>query len=132
MRFLHDIPIKRKLNLIAMFATGAALAVACAGIALYDQARGRGELVRNLASTAELIGLNSASALSFNDPKSAEETLQSLRAQPNVVAACVYDRTGNVFATYRRAELSGFVPVSRVTAERTQFVGDGLEVVRGI
>ena len=102
MRFLHDIPIKRKLTIIAMFTTTLALALACATFTVYDQVVLRRDMVRDLTGTAEMIGRNSASALSFNDPDSAEETLKSLAVHPEVVAACVYDRSGALFARYYR------------------------------
>jgi methyl-accepting chemotaxis protein len=132
MRLLHDVPIKRKLTIIAMFTTTLALTLACATFTIYDQVVLRRDLIRDLSSTAEMIGLNSASALSFSDPGAAEETLKSLGAHRNVMAACVYGRDGGVFARYYRAggEQRPFPTVAG--AERAAFGLNRLVLVRRI
>jgi len=60
----------------------------------------RRSIARNLAVQAETIGLGSASALIFNDERSATDTLSSLRADRNVVVARVYTADGRLFASY--------------------------------
>src|SRR5262245_39276081 len=102
LRYLHDIPFRRKLTIITMLTSTAALTVACVAFTIYDQVSLRRDLVDALSSTAEMIGFNSASALSFNDPASAEQTLRSISAQKHVVMAAVYDRDDRIFATYHR------------------------------
>ena len=59
-------------------------------------------MARNLSTLAKIIGNNTSAALDFNDPKAAEETLFALKAQPNIIGACVFSRTGNIFAKYDR------------------------------
>jgi len=51
---------------------------------------------------AEVIGANSSAALSFKDKNAAKETLSALRAEPYVISACLYQQSGEVFATYYR------------------------------
>ena len=58
----------------------------------------------DLATFAEMTGFNCASALSFKDADSARQTLEGLRTQPQVVAACVYDLDGTVLAEYQRGK----------------------------
>lgn len=103
MRHLANLPIKRKLTAISLLTSGAALLLACSAFIVYEQLGFRRDMRRELAITAEIIGFNSASALSFNDEDSARRTLESLAAQPRIVRACVYDAAGAVFATYLRA-----------------------------
>jgi PAS domain S-box-containing protein len=103
-RFLHDTPIKRKLIIITMLPTALAIAVAGGTFAVVDQIMLRRSLAVDLSATAEMLGFNSASALSFNDASSAEQTLKSLVAQPQIRAARVYDRDGTAFASYRRSD----------------------------
>jgi len=49
--------------------------LACAAFIGYDTVTFRETIVRNLSTQAQIIGSNSASALLFNDPQSAENTL---------------------------------------------------------
>ena len=102
MRFLQNIPIKRKLTVISMLTSGAALLLTCAAFLTYEQVSFRRDMTRALEITAQIIGANSASSLAFTDTDSATLTLKSLAEQPHIVRACVYDATGKVFATYLR------------------------------
>jgi PAS domain S-box-containing protein len=53
---------------------------------------------------ADAIGQNAAPAVFFKDQKVAAETLASLKAEPYVISACVYDKSGQPFVTYYRSE----------------------------
>lgn len=65
---------------------------------------------KNLSQLASIVGINCGAALDFNDPASATELLSSLKQQPSVCFACVYDVKGNVFAAYRVKGESKFAP----------------------
>jgi PAS domain S-box-containing protein len=132
MRFLHHVPLKRKLIIITMFTTTLALALACVAFTIYDQVVLRRDLVRDLSSTAEMIGFNSASALSFNDPASAEQTLKSLTAHGHIVAACIYGRDGAAFASYQRPGRKAEAAPIKAGASEATFGRDRLILVQGI
>ena len=132
MRFLQRAPLKRKLIVITMFTTTLALALACVTFVICDQVILRRNLLRDLSSTAEMIGFNSASALSFNDPVSAEQTLKSLTAYPHIVAACVYDREGAAFASFLRAGGKATSSPVKAGAPEATFGRDQLVLVRKI
>lgn len=51
-------------------------------------------------TTARVIGANSTGALAFLDSMSAEETLQTLALNPNIMAAALYDDMGQPFSQY--------------------------------
>ncbi len=53
-------------------------------------------------SLGDVIAANSTAALSFRDQSSAEETLRGLKAEPNILNACLYAQDGTLFATYTR------------------------------
>ena len=131
MRPLRDMPIKRKLTLISLLTSGTALLLACAAFVAYDLVSFRHILVRDLSVTARMIGYNSAASLSFNEASSAETTLQSLAAQPHVVAACIYDPKDKVFAAYRRADAAP-APWPAPRADHERFTPDTLELFRQI
>jgi uncharacterized membrane protein affecting hemolysin expression len=98
MQFLQKTSIKRKQTLIVMLTSGVALLLACGAFATYEVMAFRTAMVQNLSTLAEIIGNNSSAALDFSDPKAAKETLSALRAQPNIVAGCIYTAKGEVFA----------------------------------
>jgi PAS domain S-box-containing protein len=102
MLFIERASIKRKQMLIIMLITSVALLLACAAFGAYEVLTFRKTMLGNVTTLAEIIGNNSAVALDFDDPKSGEETLGSLKAEPNIVAACIYDKTGRVFAQFDR------------------------------
>ncbi|HXC99215.1 MAG TPA: PAS domain-containing protein, partial [Verrucomicrobiae bacterium] len=103
MSFIERASIKRKQMLIVMLITSVALLLACAAFGAYEVLNFRKTMLRNLTTLAEIVGDNSAVALDFNDPKAAEETLASLRVEPNITGACIYDKAGHVFAQFNRA-----------------------------
>src|SRR5438477_12492205 len=100
MKRFQNASIQRKQTSIIMLTCCAALLMACASFVGYELLTFRKEMTRNVTTLAEIIGNNSTAALDFNDNKAAEETLAALRAEPNIVAACLYTRSGQVFARY--------------------------------
>jgi len=103
MSFIERASIKRKQMLIVMLITSVALLLACAAFGAYEVLNFRKTMLRNLTTLAEIVGDNSAVALDFDDPKAAQETLASLRVEPNITGACIYDKAGRVFAQFDRA-----------------------------
>jgi len=94
--------ISRKLTWMNMLVSGAALLLACASFITYDMVTFRATMVRNLSTQAQIIGSNSVSALLFNDPQSAENTLSALKAAHNILSAGIYSKDGVLFASYSR------------------------------
>ncbi len=56
---------------------------------------------------SQIMGANSTAALAFNDPKSAAENLEAFKSNPHIVASCIYDSEGRVFASYLRSDIVG-------------------------
>ncbi|MGA8540389.1 MAG: ATP-binding protein [Terriglobales bacterium] len=102
MNFLHELSLTRKLILTMMTTSSAALLVACVFFLTYDVITLRQSIAGHLNSLAEITGANVAAALTYNDPKSAEVVLQTLQADPHIIAARIYDDHGTSFASYRR------------------------------
>lgn len=94
--------IGRRLATAVFLTSGLALALTCLVFVVHDVRSLRASTVRDAETLAQVIGLNTADALAFNDPAAAGLTLQSLSAAPEIVLAVVYDAKGDVFATYRR------------------------------
>lgn len=131
MRLFPNLALRHRLTLIIVATSTVALLLTGAGFIGYEQYAFKQELKDDVAVTAQMIGYNSTSALSFSDPKSAEETLQGLKLHPHIVAACIYDQNGRVFATYPRTQDFGsFGPLR--SGESEIFGPDRLELFRPI
>ena len=89
MSSLRDKPIKTKLTAIAMVTSGVALLLACAAFVGYELMVFRTDIVDELSTTAAIVGDNSAAALAFDDPASAQQTLRSLNVRPHIVGAAL-------------------------------------------
>jgi two-component system, sensor histidine kinase len=92
--------LRRKLMVIVMTATLAALAVSAVGLLLYEVHNYRQDSLDDLASQADLIAQSVAPTLTFDDPKTATEALAALKLRPQVRAAAVYRADGSLFASY--------------------------------
>jgi methyl-accepting chemotaxis protein len=128
----RDIPIKRKLMLVIMLTSTAALLVATAAVAAFSWKTVRRALANDLEAVADIVGANSTAAISFNDPKTAQETLSSVKTRPEIVSARIYDRKGKVLAKYDR---DAAVNSGKGAAENTVGVaepGRYLEITRPI
>jgi PAS domain S-box-containing protein len=98
----QDLSIKRKFFTV-MVLIGVTSIILIAGVLmLTDFILFKRTMVRELTTLAEVIGTNSTAALSFNDQKSAEETLSAVKADPNIVVAHIYTKDHTLFARYLR------------------------------
>jgi signal transduction histidine kinase len=132
---LPDRPIAHKLTRMNMLVSGVALLLACSAFIGYDLITFRQGAVRNLAIQAQIIGVNSVSALLFNDPRAANDTVSALNASPNILSAGVYTLDGRPFAQYQRnanvkLPTSPAIPPGETEAHR--FQGEKLELSRMI
>jgi two-component system, sensor histidine kinase and response regulator len=103
---LKNQAIRRKLTIVTLSAIVLALTLACAGFTIYERASFRRATVGELTTLADVVGANLAASLTFGDKKTAQELLDALRAENHVLAASLYDHKGEMFAAYRRADLS--------------------------
>ena len=74
----RDSSITKQLTWMNMLVSGAALLLACVAFVTYELVIFRSSMVETLSVQAQIIGLNSVSALLFNDLRSAQETLSAL------------------------------------------------------
>src|SRR6266567_6517254 len=100
MVFLRATSIKRKLTLLVMLTTTVALLVAAVQFIVNDVRDYHRRVVADLGILARIIGENATSALDFDDPKAAAQTLAALQAKSNILAAAVYSKDGKLFAPY--------------------------------
>lgn len=119
---LRHSPISKKLTWMNILVSGAALLSACVAFFAYDQYTFREGVIRNLSAQAQIIGSNSVSAITFNDPQAAENTLSALRNVPDIIAAGITTSDGRLFAQYSRNSGERIVQTPNVRGQVESYV----------
>jgi signal transduction histidine kinase len=94
--------ISGRLTALVVLVSGTALLLAYISYLAYDYYSLRRNLIESIDSQANLIGINSETALLFDDQQSAESTLAALRGVPSIQAAQIFQADGSPFARYTR------------------------------
>jgi two-component system, sensor histidine kinase and response regulator len=129
---IKRVPIRTKLILVTMTTATVAVQLALGvGIAL-DYSTFRRSLAADFDSTAALVAANSTGALTFNDGKSAEETLSALAFKPSVSRACLYDDADILVASYSDGKLGNCQPTAPVAPEIATFANGQLTLGKQI
>lgn len=81
---------------------------------------------QKVLTRALILASNSTAALAFDSPKDATEILNALRADKFIVAACLYDMHGEIFATYPANVKPGILP-SKIEKQGFRSVGKFIE-----
>jgi two-component system, sensor histidine kinase and response regulator len=115
----------RKLTFLVLAAAVLALLMVSLGLALYERHNFRSARVNELTLLASTLGANAAASMVFNDPKTAADILNALRADRDIIAARLYDNSGHLFAEYLRAGASQSPAVPARPSDGAQF-DDGL------
>jgi signal transduction histidine kinase len=100
---LRKLPIRRKLTLIIIGICISTLLITTFIQMVFSFFNEREQLSARLATTAEIISVQSTASLEFVDPMAARENLSSLRIQPTINRACIYNEAGAIFASYVQA-----------------------------
>ncbi|MEO7299413.1 MAG: PAS domain S-box protein [Verrucomicrobiota bacterium] len=87
---LRNLPIKRKLMFVIMLTSTAVLILTSFSLIAYELLAFRRSLVQNTLAIAQIIAGISGPALRFNDAGFATEILSTLRAEPVIGQACLY------------------------------------------
>jgi methyl-accepting chemotaxis protein len=92
---------------IMLLTSAAAIVLTCSALILYEIVTSRDESPAQVATLARVVSANSTAALAFRDEQDAQEVLATLRTEPSIVAAALYDEGGRLFATYAGSRRSG-------------------------
>jgi signal transduction histidine kinase/DNA-binding response OmpR family regulator len=132
MKSFRNLSIQRKLGAVILATSCFALALACAGFALYQRASLRATMISELSALADTLGANTAAALMFNDRKSAHDMLGALGGERHIIAACLYDDQGKIFTEYRRPGLAGSFEMPAWHGDGAQFDSEHLRLSRNV
>jgi two-component sensor histidine kinase/HAMP domain-containing protein len=102
MWFFRNFSIKTKSRMLVLIPLGLALLILIIIFAIYQKISYTNDLLHNLRVLTEIIAENSTASLSFNNQTDAEKFLTALKAEKNILSACIYDRSGSVFAVYKK------------------------------
>ena len=100
MRAFHHWSIRTKLIVLSLVSAGMALAFSAVGVTVNERRTMIAFKSEALQTQARMLAFNCTGALSFDDPFAALQLLASLKAQPAVEFACLYNGKGDVLATY--------------------------------
>jgi signal transduction histidine kinase len=120
--------ISGRLTALVVLVSGTALLLAYLSYLVYDFYSLRHNLIESIDSQASLIGINSQTALLFDDQQAAEATLSALRGAPSIVAAEIFQANGTPFASYMRKGSAATEPIApRLPAGQTSafWIQDG-------
>jgi len=131
MKWLEDMPLKRKVTFVILVTCSTALLLACGVLAAFQMADFRRTIVRDMTVLGDVTAKNTRAALAFHDDRAAAETLLALQSEPNVIAACLYDEEGRRFATYIRSGESVQFP-DQAGEDGVRFEGDRLVFFRPV
>jgi len=111
MLFKH-IPIQKKLMRVILLISAAMLLVTCTSFFFYELYTFRQSTMQKLSTLGEVIAANSTAALAFDNNKDANEILSALKAEPHIVAACLYDKNNKLFSKYPGSLADSSFPVA--------------------
>lgn len=102
--WFNNLPIKRKLWLTQFISIGIVLFLISFILSTHEFFSYRQQLLRDTQVMAHILGENSTAALIFEDKKTAEELLRSLRFNPAIISAAIYLPNDKLFASYHRVD----------------------------
>ena len=100
MNWLKKLRVRSQLMLLMGLATGIALTIAGAVVALSDYRSGREALLQRLTIQAAITARSSAAALAFDDVDAAMKTLEGLKADRAILEVTLERLDGTVFAQH--------------------------------
>src|ERR1700722_14598704 len=95
---VRNLSIRSNLTLLVLSASALAVLLASVGFGIYERQNYRTSAVRELTALADTLGANSAASMAFDDAETAQELLGALATEPHVLAACLYNNDGSIFA----------------------------------
>jgi signal transduction histidine kinase/ActR/RegA family two-component response regulator len=124
-----SLPIRRKLLLITLASSVAALVLASSGFLIWDVYQFSVELREDQVAQARIVSEAAAAAVEFDDVDAASETLSVLRLRPRIRVGCLYTPDAALFAEYRRRPTDG---CPRLPPTATEMTRDNFDVATSV
>jgi signal transduction histidine kinase len=96
----RDLSIKKKLNTVIIFTSGIILLLASVAFVINDIITYRRNMITDLFTLADLVGINSAAGLFFNNSGTTKKNIAALKANPHIIITNIFSKNGRIFARY--------------------------------
>lgn len=100
LKFIHDLSIKNKIILIILSISFLIHSIGFIFITIWDINRIKLEIQTGLTLNTKLVANNCIVPLTFGDNQQATEALSHLKNIKSIETACLFDKQGNLFASY--------------------------------
>src|SRR5450432_3877656 len=121
----------RQLSALALITGGMAVGLTTTGLIAYEVFWFRGQLANSTASTADILGSNTAAALAFGNHSDVNQSLSALVSDKSVARTYIFTANRQFFAGYERTDKKPGTD-RPMTPEDTLKGSSGLVVVRPI
>jgi PAS domain S-box-containing protein len=121
MRPFRDLPIRRKVALAIVATSAITLLLTSGAFIVYEWTSFRQAALTNLTTLGHIIGENTVAAVRFGNAEDARETLATLRAEKDVIAAALYDAKGIQIAAYGTGKSAPPATLTSVPAAGHEF-----------
>jgi len=121
--------IPQKLIFLSTLASAAALVIASFIFLAYDRSSYRSFLVDGISTQADVVGTNSISAIVFDDPETARQTIAALQKNPTVESASLFTTDRQFFAGWARTPQLAINSMPRETAQVTTYEFHGNQLL---
>ena len=132
MSFYQDASIQRKMTFVILTTSLLGLSLACLAFEVYERASYRTALTSELSALADTLGANTTASLAFSDHQSARDVLAALHAESHIVGSCLYNKQGELFASYQRDAKELDCKKAVLVADGSRFEGDSVTHYRNI
>ena len=128
---LKDLPIERKFLFASLLLTLSALILSSGFLIANEWRSFRRARLEEARTIAGIIAANSAAALVFDDPETAEQILAGIRARPDAIAAALYKLDGSLYQRFPTNLLSSALP-ARPKRAHVELAGRDLHVFEDV
>lgn len=101
-RLMLSLSIRRKIILVVVATSLLVLSIILSLFLYYSTVKWKERHAEELFILAEILGDRSSSYLVYKDRQAMADSLSSLRIQPSITYACVYNESKELFASYQR------------------------------
>lgn len=108
--FSNSRSIKTRLKWVIISTVLITLIVASAALFIYESQSLRKIQVSSIQTKAQIISENINASIIFRDSSDASRVLKSLKAQPDIIAAAVYDADNKLFVYYSKSKFDVDIP----------------------
>lgn len=129
----NNISIKYKVIIIIITVTLLSQVIAAFFYVRYDKNEFREKNLQSLEIVSQIISNNLTAALIFNDSKQAEDILKSLKAEPHIKLASIFNEKKQPFANFNRDTINSIYPQSYLKFIDTTVINElSIKILRPI